>query len=181
MSLISGRRRTHSVIAGEGCVLIESPRRTTLKLINSVAAVRRVVDEAFLLRAIETQLAKGLSPTDLRILAGSATVHAHDANQVLFKEGDPGDALYLIRSGSVMVSRMIGGREVVLAYVPAGQYVGEMALISDLPRTATVNSRPGMNCSIMTRSPCVQADSPRITGGRFSPSRTIKTPTDDPS
>ena len=140
MSLISGRRRTHSVFAGDGCVLIESPRRTTLKLINSVAAVRRVVDETFLLRAIETQLAKGLPPADLKVLAGSATVSSLDANQILFSEGDPGDALYLIRSGSVMVSRSVAGREVVLAYVPAGQYVGEMALISDLPRTATVRA-----------------------------------------
>lgn len=140
MSLISGRRRTHSVIADEACVLIESPRRTTLKLINSVAAVRRVIDETFLLRAIETQLAKGVSPADLKMLAGSATVHSYDANQVLFSEGDPGDGLYLIRSGSVMVSHTVGGREVVLAYVPAGQYIGEMALISDTPRTATVKA-----------------------------------------
>ena len=140
MGLISGRRRTHTVRGGEGCVLIESPRRTTLKLINSVAAVRRVVDETFLLRAIETQLARGISPADLKILAASATVHSHEANEIIFREGDPGDALYLIRSGSVMVSRDFGGHEVVLAYVPAGQYVGEMALISDTPRTATVKT-----------------------------------------
>ncbi len=140
MSLISGRRRTYTVRAGEGCVLIESPRRTTLKLINSVAAVRRLVDETFLLRAIETQLARGVSPADLKVLAGSATVHSYEANEVLFKEGDPGDALYLIRSGSLMVVRNVAGHEVVLAYVPAGHYVGEMALISDTPRSATVRA-----------------------------------------
>lgn len=140
MGLISGRRRTHTVYAGERCVLIESPRRTTLKLINSVAAVRRIVDEAFLLRAIETQIAPGISQADLRMLAASATVITYEANQTIFKEGDDGDALYLLRSGSATVSRDFGGHEVVLAYVPAGQYVGEMALVSDMPRTATVRT-----------------------------------------
>ncbi len=39
-----------------------------------------------------------------------------------------------------MVSRQLADREVVLAYAPAGQYVGEMALLSDLPRSATVKA-----------------------------------------
>src|SRR5258705_10450970 len=57
--------------------------------------------------------------------------------EVLFKEGDPADGLYLIRRGSVMISRTIAGREVVLSYLSAGNYVGEMALLSDSPRAAT--------------------------------------------
>jgi CRP-like cAMP-binding protein/thioredoxin reductase/Pyruvate/2-oxoacid:ferredoxin oxidoreductase delta subunit len=140
MSLISGRRRASTVLAGDKCLLVESPRRTTLKLISSVAEVRRIVDEAFLLRSIETQLAQGISPADLRVLAGAATVQSYEPNETLFKEGEPGDALYLIRRGSVTVSRLVAGREVVLAYAPAGQYVGEMALLSDMPRSATVRA-----------------------------------------
>ncbi len=140
MSLISGRRRSATVRAGQNCVLIESPRKTTLKLINSVDAVKRVLDEAFLQRVIETQIAPGMSPADLEELVASATIENFDANAPLFAEGEPGDALHLIRRGSVTVSRSFGGQEVVLAYVPAGQYVGEMALVSDLPRTATVRA-----------------------------------------
>ncbi|MGQ0618539.1 MAG: cyclic nucleotide-binding domain-containing protein [Panacagrimonas sp.] len=140
MSLISGRRRSSTVYAGEGCVLIESPRRTMLKLINSVAAVRRVLDEAFLRRIIESQIAPGLTPEDLQQLVSNATLQKFDANQTLFTEGEVGDSLHLIRSGSVTISRDFGGREIVLAYVPAGQYVGEMALVSETPRTATVRA-----------------------------------------
>ena len=140
MSLISGRRRSGTVRAGHNCVLIESPRRTTLKLINSVAAVKRVLDEAFLRRVLEAQIAPGVSAADLQHLVANATLEKYDANKVIFNEGDVGDALHLIRSGSVTVSRSFGGREVVLAYVPAGQYVGEMALVSDMPRTATVRA-----------------------------------------
>ena len=39
-----------------------------------------------------------------------------------------------------MVSRSLGGREVVLSYVSAGNYVGEMALMLDAPRSATVRA-----------------------------------------
>ena len=58
----------------------------------------------------------------------------------MFSEGDKPDGLYLIRKGSVMVSRLLGGREVVLSYVSAGNYVGEMALMRNAPRSATVRA-----------------------------------------
>ncbi|MBR9813225.1 cyclic nucleotide-binding domain-containing protein [bacterium] len=140
MSLISGRRRSATVLAGDGAVLVETPRRSTVKLINSVEAVRRVIDEAFISRAIQAQIAPGVSEELLQDLVEHATVASFGAGEVLFSEGDAGDALHLIRSGSVTVSRDLGEREVVLAYVPAGRYVGEMALMSAAPRSATVRA-----------------------------------------
>jgi len=140
MSLISGRRRTATATAGEGCLLIESSRRALLTLMHSVEGVRRVVEEAFLLRAIQSQIAPGCRTEDLAELVSSATIERYQAGEVVFREGDPGDCLQLIRRGSVTISRAIGGRDIVLAYVPAGQYVGEMALVSDAPRSATVQA-----------------------------------------
>jgi Fe-S-cluster-containing hydrogenase component 2 len=67
-------------------------------------------------------------------------VRRYGGNEVLFKEGDAPDGLYLLRRGSVMVSRAIAGREVVLSYLSAGNYVGEMALLTDSPRSATVRA-----------------------------------------
>ncbi|ROH88729.1 4Fe-4S dicluster domain-containing protein [Stagnimonas aquatica] len=141
MSLISGRRRSATVHAGPaGAVLIETPRGSMNKLIASVAAVRRVLDETFLLRAIQAKLAPGLDAAALRELVASASLARYAAGELLFREGDPGDCLHLIRKGSVTVARELAGREVVLAYVPAGQYVGEMALLTEQPRAATVKA-----------------------------------------
>ena len=140
MSLISGRRRSATVTAGEDCIVIESSRRSLLNLMHSVEGVRRVVEESFLLRAIQSQIAPGCSTEDLAELVRTATIEKYPAGEELFHEGDAGDCLQLIRRGSVTISRELGGREVVLAYVPAGQYVGEMALVSDAPRTATVRA-----------------------------------------
>ena len=140
MSLISGRRRSATVVAGRNCIVIESSRRSLLTLMYSVEGVRRVVEESFLLRAIQSQIAPGCSADDLSEVVGTATVEKFAAGDTVFREGDAGDCLQLIRRGSVTISREIGGREIVLAYVPAGQYVGEMALVSDSPRSATVRA-----------------------------------------
>ena len=141
LGLISGRRRSSTVRAGENCVLVESPRRAMLKLVASVEAIRKRVDETFLKRAVRAYLAPMLPEEELAELVTSGVeVRRYGGNEVLFKEGDAPDGLYLLRRGSVMVSRAIAGREVVLSYLSAGNYVGEMALLTDSPRSATVRA-----------------------------------------
>ncbi|MDB5705919.1 MAG: cyclic nucleotide-binding protein, partial [Sphingomonas bacterium] len=55
-------------------------------------------------------------------------------------EGDAGEDLYVIRVGSMIVEKNVGGKPVFLSYLPAGSYVGEMALIGGGRRTATVKA-----------------------------------------
>ena len=140
MGLISGRRRVATVTAGKDCVVLETPRRSMLKLIASVDSVRRTLDDVSLRRVVGNYLTRELSTAELDELVSGAVIKRFKADEILFKEGDAADGLYLIRRGSVTVSRNIGGREVVLNYVAAGNFVGEMALVSDAPRSATVRS-----------------------------------------
>lgn len=141
MGLISGRRRSATITAGpEGCVLVETPRREMLTLIKSQPEVKRALDSKAIVRQIRTHLAPEARDEDLRDVLASATLRSFRRGDVLFQQGEAGDAMYLIRRGSVTVARDIGGSETVLAYVPAGNYVGEMALLSDAPRNATVRA-----------------------------------------
>ena len=140
MSLLSGRRRSATVMAGKGCVLIETPRRTMNKLINSVDAVKRVIDETFIMRAIQSRFAPDTPSAKLADIVTSATIKHYKAGETLFEEGEPGDCIHLVRVGSLTISRNIGGREVVLSYVPAGNYVGEMALMGDSARSASAKA-----------------------------------------
>ena len=140
LSLVSGRRRAATAKASLNCVLIETPRRSMLKLIASVDSVRRAIDAAFLKRAVRAHLAPDLPDADLDALTQGAQLKSCAAGETLFAEGAAADGLYLIRRGSVTVSRRIGGRDVVLSYVAAGNYVGEMALLSDAPRMGTVKA-----------------------------------------
>ena len=141
LGLISGRRRSSTVRAGKDCVLIEAPRRPMLKLVASAEAVRKEIDEVFMKRAVRSYLAPMLPEAELEaLIKGGVQVRKFAGGEVLFKEGDAPDGVYLLRRGSVMISRTIAGREVVLSYLSAGNYVGEMALLTDTPRSATVKA-----------------------------------------
>jgi len=141
LGLISGRRRSSSVKAGSQCVVVEAPRRAMLKLTATIESVRRQTDDAFLKRAVRTYLAPMLPEQEVAdLLAHGVEVRRYEGGETLFSEGDAPDGLYLIRRGSVTISRRLAGREVVLSYLAAGNYVGEMALLSESPRMATVRA-----------------------------------------
>ena len=140
LALVSGRRRPGTVRARTKCVLIETPRRLMQKLINSVQSMRRILNEVAIKSVVQVCIGLSLDDEELTDVASHATLKSFAAGEELFHEGDEADGLYLIQSGSVTVSRMIAGREVVLFYVAAGNYVGEMSLISGEPRYATVRA-----------------------------------------
>jgi Fe-S-cluster-containing hydrogenase component 2/CRP-like cAMP-binding protein/thioredoxin reductase len=140
MSLISGRRRSATVLAGPNCVLVETPRRSMNRLIASVEAVKRVIDEAFILRALQSRFAPEASADQLADIVAASRLEKFKAGDVLFNEGEVGDCLHLVRVGSLTISRSIGGKDVVLSYVPAGNYVGEMALMGESRRSATARA-----------------------------------------
>ncbi len=140
MSLLSGRRRSGTAFAGPGTLLVESPRREILRMINSVEGVKRVIDQHFVIRAIQSSFAPEASYDELKTVTAGACLSRYKREQPLFNEGDEADCLHLIRSGSVAVSRNIGGRDVVTSYVAAGNYVGEMGLLGRTRRTATVRA-----------------------------------------
>ncbi|MBI3628939.1 MAG: cyclic nucleotide-binding domain-containing protein [Candidatus Rokubacteria bacterium] len=61
--------------------------------------------------------------------------------EVLFREGDAGQEMFLIRSGSIIISKPITGRvEQVLARMGPGEFFGEMSLFDRAPRSATVQA-----------------------------------------
>lgn len=144
MGLISGRRRAATVkVAEPGTLLIETPRKQMIKLIASVGSVKRALDEVFVLRALQTQIFPDVQPEFLQALVKKSKLKNFKKGDIIFKEGDIGDALYVIRKGSVKISRLApSGVDMAQTYIPAGNYVGEIALLSaaDTPRSATVSA-----------------------------------------
>lgn len=156
MGLISGRRRSATIKAITDCVLIETPRRSMLKLINSVESVRRKLDEVSMKRVVRNCLTNTLPESELNYLLQGATIRRYKAGDVLFHQGDKADGLYLIRRGSVIISQMTGGKEDVLSYVITGNYFGEMALISDKPRSKTARAASATEV-VLLKAPVVIA------------------------
>ena len=87
-------------------------------------------------------LFRGLDKKDLRLLAATCQERKYSAGSTLMKQGDTGVGLYVITSGKVRVTRAGNPdrAEEELDVVGAGSVLGEMALLDDLPRSATVTA-----------------------------------------
>jgi CRP-like cAMP-binding protein len=66
------------------------------------------------------------------------TMHQYDAGEVIFAENDVGETVYIIERGRVEVLKLLDGKNVHLAYLGAGEPFGEMGMIDEKPRSATV-------------------------------------------
>ena len=140
VGLISGRKRGATVRAAEPCVAVELSRTATLKLMATAPAVERAVTRISIERQLLQMFGAGLTREDVAEVVALAEVRTVKAGEVVLAEGDTGNDIYVIRRGSMIVEKQIGGRPVFLSYVPAGSYVGEMALIDGTPRSATVKA-----------------------------------------
>ena len=96
------------------------------------------VDLEFLRRV---PLFRDLDADALGAVARACIERRYDRGQVIFAEEETGQTMYLVVSGRVKVSRWLAsGREVILAFHPAGDYFGEMALIDGETEPATVTA-----------------------------------------
>lgn len=78
--------------------------------------------------------------------------HTIPKGEVIFRRGEPGDAMYIIESGRVQISTQDEtGHEVVLNRYGPGQIFGEMALLDGLPRSATAMALEPMTVMILPR------------------------------
>ena len=85
----------------------------------------------------EVPLFRSLSPEDIRRLAASLTTRSLKKGEVLFNKGSEGNALYIIRNGSIKIALPSrDGDEVILAIFSRGDFFGEMALVDGMPRSA---------------------------------------------
>lgn len=66
-------------------------------------------------------------------------------------EGDPANEAYIVRHGYVSISKNDGEREVPLATRGPGEIVGEMGLIDDRPRSATLTAKTDLELELITR------------------------------
>jgi len=88
-----------------------------------------------------------LSDEDLQAIAEKIQMQYFAEDHVIFEEGDPGDVMYIIKRGQVQVVR----DNTILAVLKDGQFFGEMALVSDEPRNATIKTITDLEALILPK------------------------------
>jgi ATP-binding cassette subfamily B protein len=119
--------------------------------------------DAVWLRAIP--MFASLDVTLLEAIAEHFATERLPAGYTICQEGDPGDKFYVVVHGAVRVT-IAGpsGEEQELSILQDGDYFGEIALLQDVPRTATVRTRTPILLLVLEREQCLKlvATSPQV-------------------
>ena len=81
---------------------------------------------------------KDLSKKELRSIERILHRRSYKSDEIMFREGDPGVGMYIIESGRVNIT--LGKENKLLAVISDNEFFGEIALLSETPRTATATS-----------------------------------------
>ena len=93
-----------------------------------------------------------LSPDELRMVAKHMNFMDLNAGEILFREGEKGDYVCFVAEGSLDVVKRSGkGHFATLATLTRGRSIGEMAVIDEFPRSATVRACTSAALVILTR------------------------------
>jgi CRP-like cAMP-binding protein len=96
-------------------------------------------EEVELLRNIP--LFRKIEPSKLKLLAFTSERLTFQAGHRLFAQGDAGDAAYIIIDGTADVKINTDSGEITVASLGKGDVVGEIAILCDVPRTASVDAQ----------------------------------------
>lgn len=131
-------------------VLEQMARSDPDPLVREAAASRRedgavetlstvsIMDRVLFLRRV--RLFADLAPSDLKQIAEVATENAYPEREVIAEQGETGDDMHIVVSGEIRVLISSGTQRHEVARRRVGEYVGEMAIISEEPRMASLVS-----------------------------------------
>jgi CRP-like cAMP-binding protein len=93
-----------------------------------------------------------LSEEELHTLIEQSATESYPAGERIINAGDSGHCMYVILNGSVSVSVKRGNGDIELARLSAGDFFGEVALVDDGPRSATVTAIENCQLLCITRT-----------------------------
>jgi CRP/FNR family transcriptional regulator, cyclic AMP receptor protein len=115
-----------------------------------VPAVGHPSDVAQFLKRV--RLFERVAAADLDAVVPRLRARSLKKGQVLFRDGDPGEEMYLVRSGTMVVSKPVTGTvEQVLGRAGPGDFFGEMSLFDRAPRSATLQAETDAALLVLDR------------------------------
>eukprot|EP01133_Synstelium_polycarpum_P014589 gene14589-17250_t len=152
LALISGQKRAATVIARTDVRLWAIGRPAYRRILMEATVKKRTLYQEFLEKV---SILHHLDKYERVSLADALEECSFESNQVIVRQGDSGDKFYIIVEGEVRVTqRDANGTEAELAILRSSDYFGEIALLTDRPRAATVTA--------ITKTKCVEMDRQRF-------------------
>jgi CRP/FNR family cyclic AMP-dependent transcriptional regulator len=102
-------------------------------------------------RLKNTALFSSLTPLELKIVDGLMHERRYLTDEIVFDEGEEGQALYLVMAGQVRISRAHEGGSQVVAELAPGSFFGDLALLDDSPRNAQARAMAPCELAVFFR------------------------------
>ena len=93
-----------------------------------------------------------LKPRELRIVDGLLHERGYIAGEVIFDEGEEGQALYIVLEGRVLICRQGDPESGRIAELGAGEFFGDLALLDDAPRAAQARALEACRLAVFFRA-----------------------------
>lgn len=103
------------------------------------------------LRLQSTPLFQSLKPLEMKFVDGLMHERRYLPDEIVFDEGEEGQALYLIMSGRVQISRVADNGRQVFNELGAGSFFGDLALLDNSPRSAQVRALDACELAVFFR------------------------------
>ncbi len=151
-SLITGETRAYTVRAAEDLVLLRLSRDAFNEVIERRPELENYFAQHIANLATRTFLRlcstfRALSPTEVQALLDHTEEQEFEAGQTIFREGEPGDRFYVIRSGRARLEQE--GR--VATHLRDGDFFGELALLTGEGRAGTVVAETSLTVLTLSR------------------------------
>ncbi|KAH8893205.1 camp-dependent protein kinase regulatory subunit [Thozetella sp. PMI_491] len=148
LALMYNAPRAATVISSEpNCTLWALDRLTFRRILMESTFARRRLYESFL---EEVPLLSTLTPYERSKIADALESQKYPAGTTIIKEGDPGESFYLLESGEADAYR--GGSPQPVKHYEKGDFFGELALLNDAPRAASVVSSTEVKVATLGKS-----------------------------
>ena len=93
-----------------------------------------------------------LDDKDMQVVIDAMDQKLAKANEFIINEGEPGEVLYIVESGSLSCTKAIGGKETFLKQYQVSDVFGELALLYNAPRAATIKADSDVELWVLDRS-----------------------------
>uniref|UniRef100_A0A0G4FFU5 cAMP-dependent protein kinase regulatory subunit n=1 Tax=Chromera velia CCMP2878 TaxID=1169474 RepID=A0A0G4FFU5_9ALVE len=150
LALLYNVPRAASVEAREDSIVWILDRETFNAIVKDAAAKRRQMYEQFL---ISVPLLESMDAYERNKIADALKTETFKDGEFIIKQGDPGDKFFLLEEGNAIVTKADtpGAAAEKKAEYKAGDYFGELALLTNEPRAANVIAQGPCKCAVLDR------------------------------